>query len=50
VVQELHAAGAVGSYDAAVVTEDDAGKVHVHKDGMTPDVVRHARSGAVSGG
>ena len=29
VVKDLHAAGAVGTYDAAVVTKDDAGKVHV---------------------
>ena len=32
VVKDLHAAGAVGTYDAAVVTKDDAGKVHVNKD------------------
>ena len=31
-VKDLHAAGAVGTYDAAVVTKDDAGKVHVNKD------------------
>ena len=29
-VAELHAAGAVGTYDAAVIEKDD-GKVHVHK-------------------
>ena len=34
VVKDLHAAGAVGTYDAAVVTRDDAGKVHVNKDEM----------------
>ena len=34
VVKDLHAAGAVGTYDAAVVTKDDAGKVHVNKDEM----------------
>jgi uncharacterized membrane protein len=28
---ELHAAGVVGSYDAALVTKDAEGKVHVHK-------------------
>jgi uncharacterized membrane protein len=27
----LHAAGVVGTYDAAVITKDDEGKVHVHK-------------------
>ena len=32
VVKELHAVDAVGSFDAAVVTKDDKGKVHVHKD------------------
>jgi uncharacterized membrane protein len=31
-VKDLHAAKAVGSYDAAVVTKDDAGKIHVNKD------------------
>ena len=28
---ELHAAGIVGTYDAALVTKDAEGKVHVHK-------------------
>ncbi len=32
VVKGLHAAGAVGTYDAAVVTKDLAGKVHVNKE------------------
>ncbi|MTD57823.1 DUF1269 domain-containing protein [Amycolatopsis pithecellobii] len=32
VVKDLRAAGAVGTYDAAVVTKDDGGKVHVNKD------------------
>jgi uncharacterized membrane protein len=32
VVKGLHAAGAVGTYDASVVTKDFAGKVHVNKD------------------
>jgi uncharacterized membrane protein len=32
VVKDLHAAGAVGTYDASVVTKDDNGKVHVNKD------------------
>jgi uncharacterized membrane protein len=31
VLRELHAAGVVGTYDAALVTKDDEGKVHVHK-------------------
>jgi len=32
VVKDAHAAGLVGSYDAAVVTKDAAGKVHESKD------------------
>src|SRR6516164_11271812 len=32
IVKDLHAAGAVGTYDAAVVTKDAEGKVHVNKD------------------
>lgn len=32
VVKALHAVDAVGSFDAAVVTKDDKGKVHVNKD------------------
>jgi uncharacterized membrane protein len=32
VVKDLHAVGAVGTYDAAVVTKDDSGKVHENKD------------------
>jgi uncharacterized membrane protein len=31
VLLELHAAGVVGTYDAALVTKDEEGKVHVHK-------------------
>jgi uncharacterized membrane protein len=32
VVKEAHAAGLVGSYDAAVITKDANGKVHENKD------------------
>jgi uncharacterized membrane protein len=32
VVKELHAEGVVGGYDAAVITKDEKGKVHVNKD------------------
>ena len=32
IVKDLHAAGAVGTYDASVVTKDGNGKVHVNKD------------------
>jgi uncharacterized membrane protein len=31
VLKELHATGVVGTYDAAVITKDDEGKVHVDK-------------------
>jgi uncharacterized membrane protein len=31
-VKDLHAVGAVGNYDAAIVTKDAKGKVHVNKD------------------
>src|SRR5271165_1687678 len=34
IVKDLHTAGAVGTYDAAVVTKDLNGKVHVNKDEM----------------
>jgi uncharacterized membrane protein len=34
VVKDLHMAGAVGTYDAAVVTKDDNGKIHENKDEM----------------
>jgi uncharacterized membrane protein len=32
IVQDLHSAGAVGTYDASVVTKGNDGKVHVNKD------------------
>ncbi len=47
VVKDLHALGAVGSYDAAVVTKDDAGKVHVNKDEMA---TRHGAWGGAAVG
>ncbi|PWC06630.1 DUF1269 domain-containing protein [Mycetocola zhujimingii] len=47
VVKELHKDGAVGTYDAAVVTKDDKGKVHVNKD---EQAFRHGGwGGAVAG-
>ena len=46
VVQDLHAAGAVGTYDAGVVTKDAAGKVHVSKDEMA---TRHGTWGGGAG-
>jgi uncharacterized membrane protein len=47
VVRDLHSVGAVGSYDASVVTKDDAGKVHVHKDEMA---TRHGAWGGAAAG
>jgi len=47
VVKELHAAGAVGTYDAAVITKDAAGKVHVNKDEMA---TRHGAWGGAAAG
>lgn len=47
VVKDLHSAGAVGTYDAAVVTKDQAGKVHVNKDEMA---TRHGAWGGAAAG
>jgi uncharacterized membrane protein len=47
VVKSLHSMGAVGTYDAAVVTKDDAGKVHVNKDETT---TRHGAWGGAGVG
>jgi uncharacterized membrane protein len=47
VVKDLHAAGAVGTYDASVVTKDFAGKVHVNKDEMA---TRHGAWGGAAVG
>jgi uncharacterized membrane protein len=47
VVKNLHAAGAVGTYDAAVITKDESGKVHVNKDEMA---TRHGGWGGVAAG
>ena len=47
VVKDLHAAGAVGTYDAAVVTKDGSGKVHVNKDEMA---TRHGAWGGAAAG
>jgi uncharacterized membrane protein len=45
-IKNLHSAGAVGTYDAAVVTKDD-GKVHVNKDEMA---TRHGAWGGAAVG
>ena len=47
VVKDLHAVGAVGTYDASVVTKDEAGKVHVNKDEMA---TRHGAWGGAAVG
>ena len=47
VVKDLHAVGAVGTYDAAVVTKDDSGKIHVNKDETT---TRHGAWGGAGVG
>jgi uncharacterized membrane protein len=47
VVKDLHAVGAVGSYDAAVVTKDAKGKVHENKDEMA---TRHGGWGGAAVG
>jgi uncharacterized membrane protein len=47
VVKDLHLAGAVGTYDAAVITKDAAGKVHVNKDEMA---TRHGAWGGAAVG
>jgi uncharacterized membrane protein len=47
IIKDLHAAGAVGTYDAAVVTRDDDGKVHVNKDEMA---TRHGAWGGAAAG
>jgi uncharacterized membrane protein len=47
VVKDLHALGAVGTYDAAVVTKDDKGKIHVNKDETT---TRHGAWGGAGVG
>jgi uncharacterized membrane protein len=47
IVKDLHSAGAVGTYDAAVVTKDVAGKVHVNKD---ETATRHGAWGGAAAG
>ncbi len=47
VVKDLHSVGAVGTYDAAVVTKDDSGKVHVNKD---ETATRHGAWGGIAVG
>jgi uncharacterized membrane protein len=46
-VKDLHAADVVGTYDAAVITKDSSGKVHVNKDEMA---TRHGGWGGAAAG
>ena len=47
VVKDLHWAGDVGTYDAAVITKDGKGKVHVNKDETS---TRHGAWGGLAAG
>jgi uncharacterized membrane protein len=47
IVKDLHLAGAVGTYDASVVTKDENGKVHVNKDETS---TRHGAWGGAAAG
>ncbi|MET9897989.1 hypothetical protein [Streptomyces sp. NPDC006446] len=47
IVKDLHSADAVGTYDASVVTRDEAGKVQVNKDGTA---TRHGAWGGAAAG
>ena len=47
IVKDLHAVGAVGTYDASVVTKDEKGKVHVNKD---ETATRHGAWGGAAAG
>jgi uncharacterized membrane protein len=46
-IKKLHEEGAIGTYDAAVVTKDATGKVHVNKDEMA---TRHGAWGGAAAG
>ena len=47
IVKDLHAVDVVGTYDAAVITKDSSGKVHVNKDEMA---TRHGGWGGAAAG
>ena len=47
IVKDLHAEDVVGTYDAAVITKDSSGKVHVNKDEMA---TRHGGWGGAAAG
>ncbi len=46
-VEGFHAAGAIGTFDAAIVTKDGTGRVHIDKDEMA---TRHAGWGGAAAG
>jgi uncharacterized membrane protein len=46
-IEELHKAGAVGTFDAAVVAKDESGKIHIAKD---ETATRHAGWGGAAAG
>jgi uncharacterized membrane protein len=46
-VKDLHTVDVVGTYDAAVITKDSSGKVHVNKDEMA---TRHGGWGGAAAG
>ncbi len=47
VVKALHDVGGIGTYDAAVITKDEDGKVHINKDEMA---TRHGAWGGAAVG
>ena len=47
VVKDLHSVAVIGTYDAAVITKDAKGKVHVNKDEMA---TRHGGWGGAAAG
>jgi uncharacterized membrane protein len=47
IVKNLHSMGAVGTYDASIVTKDNRGKVHVNKD---ETATRHGAWGGAAAG
>jgi uncharacterized membrane protein len=47
IVKDLHALDVVGTYDAALITKDASGKVHVNKDEMA---TRHGGWGGAAAG
>ena len=47
VLKDLHLRGAIGTYDAAVLTKDSSGKIHVNKDEMA---TRHGAWGGAAAG